>query len=593
MPILNSPGRVFSATRLLPVLVGALLALALLPIMSAGYFGARDNTARLLRANHDAVLDGIESKLRDALDGVAIQMALVARVIAEGKVDPADRPSFSRFMRGVATGQPSVVAVSYLEAEGPMRRWPRETFDEEDLERERITDVDSIWPRASAGSPFWAQPLVSSVLRKGVIPHLQPVIRGGTLIGVIITVVTWDALAEYIGSMDQSITPFVLVGLDRVIVHPNIAQVMTPSGSLPRLTDVNDEHLARIWTDQKRPVFGTHAPRSQTHWSWTGDGLLHAREYFYRAIEGYGSEHWILGFHQDSRATMRERWIVQALLYGSGLLVLLGSLAGWALSRRAVQPAVEIAEAARALERLDFDAVARPALVGSRIKEVRDTSGALIRAANALKRFQTYVPRTLVGQLMEMGNDCAVASDREVTVLFMDLAGYSGFSEGRSATEVATYLNRIFARVGPIIERHGGSIDKYTGDGLMAVWGAPSPVAAHAEKALAAANEIVEALSGTVLADLEQDPRSCRIRLGLHTGRVLAGDLGFPGRTDYTVVGRTVNIAERAQAALKGVANMLPVELAITEATRAAVGLAPDGLERLPDCPGGETVYRV
>jgi class 3 adenylate cyclase len=405
--------------------------------------------------------------------------------------------------------------------------------------------------------------------------------------------VTWDALADYVGTMDQTTTPFVLVGLDRVIVHPSIGQVMTPTGALPKLGDVGDEHLARIWTDQRRPAFGTQGPRSQTHWSWTASGWLQARQYSYRTIDGYGADHWIVGFHQDSRATMRERWIVQSLLYGSGLLLLVGTLAAWGLARRAVQPAAEIAEAARALERLDFDAVARPALVGSRLREVRDTSGALIRAAHALKRFQTYVPRTLVGQLMEMGSDCAAASDREVTVLFMDLAGYSRFSEGRSATEVAAYLNGIFARVGPIIERHGGSIDKYTGDGLMAVWGAPSPVTAHARKALSAASEIVEKLSGTVLADLAADPRSCRIRLGLHTGRVLAGDLGFAGRTDYTVVGKTVNIAQRAQAALKPVADKLPVELAITEATRRAAEIPAEGLERLPDQPGGETVYRM
>jgi adenylate cyclase len=593
MPSPNDAGRAISATRFLPLMVGLLLALTLLPIMAAGYFGARDNTSRLLRLNQDAILDGIEQKLRDALDGVATQMALAARAIADGRADPANREMFSVFMRGVATGQASVVAVSYLEQGGPMRRWPRATLIEDELERDLITDVEAIWPRAQSGTPFWGAPFVSAVLKKGIVPHLQPVVRQGKVIGVIVTAVTWDALADYVGTMEQSTTPFVLVGLDRVIVHPNIAQVMTPTGTLPKLGDVGDNHLARIWTDQQRPAFGTQAPRSQTHWSWTGEGRLQARQYSYRTIEGYGTDHWIVGFHQDSRATMRERWIVQSLLYGSGLLLLIGTLASWGLARRAVQPAAEIAEAARALERLDFDAVARPALVGSRLKEVRDTSGALIRAAHALKRFQTYVPRTLVGQLMEMGGDATAASDREVTVLFMDLAGYSGFSEGRSATEVAAYLNRIFARVGPIIERHGGSIDKYTGDGLMAVWGAPSPVTAHAQKAIAAASEIVEALSGTVLADLAADPRSCRIRLGLHTGRVLAGDLGFAGRTDYTVVGKTVNIAQRAQAALKSVADKLPVELAMTEATRLAAGLPGEGLERLPDTPGGETVYRL
>ncbi len=154
-------GRAFSARRVLPLVVGGLLALLLLPIMAAGYFGARDNTARLLRLNQDG-FRRVEQKLRDALDGVATQMALVARAIADKRVDPDDRASFSLFMRGVATGQVSVLAVSYLERDGPMRRWPRETLVEDALERERITDIEAIWPRAESGSPFWGAPFVSA-----------------------------------------------------------------------------------------------------------------------------------------------------------------------------------------------------------------------------------------------------------------------------------------------------------------------------------------------------------------------------------------------------------------------------------------------
>ncbi len=153
--------------------------------------------------------------------------------------------------------------------------------------------------------------------------------RDGRTIGVIVTAVTWDALADYVGTMDQTTTPFVLVGLDRVIVHPNIGQVMTPTGALPKLGDVGDEHLARIWTDQRRPAFGTQGPRSQTHWELDRLGLVAGAQYSYRTIDGYGADHWIVGFHQDSRATMRERWIVQSLLYGSGLLLLVGTLAAW------------------------------------------------------------------------------------------------------------------------------------------------------------------------------------------------------------------------------------------------------------------------
>jgi class 3 adenylate cyclase len=258
-----------------------------------------------------------------------------------------------------------------------------------------------------------------------------------------------------------------------------------------------------------------------------------------------------------------------------------------------MRPAGEIAEAARALERLDFDAVERPKIAGSRIAEVQDISHALSRAAAVLRRFQTYVPRALVGQLMAMDASASEASDREVSILFIDFAGYSAFSEGRSARDVAAYLNGMFAEIGPLIEESGGTIDKYTGDGLLAVWGAPVADQNHARAAWTASSRIFERVTPLIASQLKDDAASCRMRLGLHTGRVLAGDLGFKGRIDYTVVGRTVNVAQRTQAALKERMGDAPVALAITDAFREAVGLTKEGLAPLPAARGGMAAYRV
>ncbi len=147
-------------------------------------------------------------------------------------------------------------------------------------------------------------------------------------------------------------------------------------------------------------------------------------------MEGYGPDPWTIGYHVDSRATMRERWVVVALFYGSMIALALILLVAWIVGRRAARPAEAMAQAAARLEALDFDAVADPELETSRIREVRRTFHALSRAALALKRMQTYVPRALVSRLVTMGDDRPNAVDAEVTVLFLDLAGYSAFSEG-------------------------------------------------------------------------------------------------------------------------------------------------------------------
>jgi adenylate cyclase len=592
VPPQTASRRAFSAVRVIPLAVGLLAALLLLPVMTLGYLGASDNTGRLLTANRDALLDGLEQKIHDALDGTAAQMTIVAQMIADGRIDSGDRAGFSRFMTGVAQGQTSIVSTSWLEKTGPLRRWLRDGRGEETLDRGVIPVAADIWDRAERErKPFWRGPAMSQLVGAAVIPHVQPVVRQGELVGVILTVLTSESISRYLVRQDEGVTPFILVGKDKVLAHPNIRTAHMISDRLPGLDAVDDAALAVMWRDPRLPA-GVVPGRSDVHWTWLGDGYQ-AQVYSYRRIGDYGGEPWLIGIHRSSNDTFRERWIILGLFWGSGLLLLLAVAFAYFVSRRAIQPAGEIAGAARALERLDFDAVDRPGIAGSRVAEVRDTAHALSRAAAALKRFQTYVPRALVGQLMTMDDTASAAADREVSVLFMDLAGYSAFSEGRSARDVAAYLNGIFAEVGPLIEAAGGTIDKYTGDGLMAVWGAPVADADHARKAWGASLRILERMTPAIAANLSLDPASCRMRIGLHTGRVLAGNLGFEGRIDYTIVGRTVNVAQRSQAALKERMGDAPVGLAITEAFRKTIGLSKDGLAPLPAVTGGEPAYRL
>ncbi len=583
----------YSLQKLLPAGLGLLMLLALLPVMAAGFLGARDNTTRLLRASSDAVVDGLEEQLRATLDPVSLQMATVARYIGSGRIDPQSREEFRRFMIGVVTGQSHIVGIAFLEAEGPFRRWSRDRAEETIEPRKTAPGAEEIWTSAVTGEgPVWHRPFVSEITQTPVILHRQPVLREGRLLGVLMTALTSDSISDFVMNMNSGITPFVLVDRDTVIVHPNIRNAMIQGKGLPGIAAVSDPALAAIWTDPRRPTLRDPHARAQTHWSWVGAGYS-AYQYHYREIAGYGPYPWIVGFHQNSLATFRERLVVEALFYGSGLVLLVVMALAWFMGRLAARPAEGIARAARALEGLEFDAVRRPELEASRVAEVRDTAHALSRAALALKRFQTYVPRVLIQQLMTLGHDRTLAQDRDVTILFLDLAGYTAFANGRSAEAVASYLNGIFAQVGPIIEQGGGTIDKYTGDGLLAVWGALTEDPDHAERAWGAALSIREAMAPEMDRMLAADPRNCRMRIGLHSGRVLAGDLGFKGRMDYTVVGRTVNLAQRTQAALKSMMGTDSVVLGLTETTRRRLSLPLEGLARLQEAPGGEILYRV
>jgi len=160
----------------------------------------------------------------------------------------------------------------------------------------------------------------------------------------------------------------------------------------------------------------------------------------------------------------------------------------------------------------------------------------------------------------------AEAAAREITVLFSDIRGFTSLSETADPEEVVTLLNRYFTRQVEIIFKHGGTLDKFMGDGIMAFWGAPTAYPDHAARAVEAALEMSAALDdfrdelGTLGAALD-------IGIGLHTGNAVVGFIGSDERLDYTAIGDTVNSASRIEGQTKGVSRILA-----SRATREAAG---------------------
>jgi len=154
--------------------------------------------------------------------------------------------------------------------------------------------------------------------------------------------------------------------------------------------------------------------------------------------------------------------------------------------------------------------------------------------------------------------------------MFTDLEGYTDFSSRRPAAEVVSYLNDLLARVGPVIEANGGTIDKYIGDSIMAFWGAPEEQPEHARMACHAACAIVSEVEAFNAARQARGEHACRMRIGLHTGPVSVGNIGFAGRVDYTIIGRTVNVAQRLEQSGRQVAKDSEVVILASGATRAS-----------------------
>ena len=137
---------------------------------------------------------------------------------------------------------------------------------------------------------------------------------------------------------------------------------------------------------------------------------------------------------------------------------------------------------------------------------------------------------------------------REVTILFADISGFTSMSETMSPSAVALLLNDYLSRMTDVIFKYEGTLDKYIGDAIMAVFGAPLDMPDHAPRAIKAALEMQERLAEWN-ADRKEGP-AFRIRIGINSGNAMAGEIGSINKKEYTVLGDTVNTASRLESSV-------------------------------------------
>lgn len=173
--------------------------------------------------------------------------------------------------------------------------------------------------------------------------------------------------------------------------------------------------------------------------------------------------------------------------------------------------------------------------------------------------FSSYVSEKIVDELVRHPERATIGGDhRQITILFLDIKGFTSLSETMPAMELVATLNHYFAALTEVIMAHDGTVDKFLGDGLMAYWGAPLAVADHEQKAVACMLALKEALLR--LQEERSDLPRLTFRAGLNSGDAVAGNIGARGRKmEYTVIGDTVNLAARLEGTAKyyGVDNLV------------------------------------
>lgn len=192
-----------------------------------------------------------------------------------------------------------------------------------------------------------------------------------------------------------------------------------------------------------------------------------------------------------------------------------------------------------------------------------------IRHVVERNRFERFLPKQVVDTMISGKHEIELGGrEMEVTVLFTDIRGFTTLCEKMQPLEVLSLLNDYFAAVTAVVFRHEGTLDKYIGDAVMAVFGAPSSKADDAKKAVRCALDIREVVARLNRERETKNLVSISLGVGLHTGVVVAGTLGSMERMDYTVIGDTVNVAARVE----GLTRSVNTDILVTASTATAAG---------------------
>jgi adenylate cyclase len=369
---------------------------------------------------------------------------------------------------------------------------------------------------------------VQSALKQG---------RGGVIAGDLLLDSTQEVLKRE--KLTASGVAFLFDDDDRILAHPRMSEMMgrEVSGTIPRLRETDMAGVLkaiRAWRagGMSEQLFADPAGRlyAAAFQSIPYAGPANLRVAVVAPVDEFFAN--ILS--ERGRLFAATLGFVAAMV---PIVFFMGSM----LSRSLRALAVETDRIQR------FEPSAAPP-VRSIIREIDDLGHSVATMRSVTQTFSRFVPRRLVERLIETGTPMQLGGTRrEITLLFSDVVSFTAITEKADPTQVMQYTSRYFAAMSHEIMSHSGTVDKFIGDAIMAIWNAPADDPDHAVNACAAALAFQRA-NERLNAEFEREAwPAYRTRIGLHTGEAVVGNIGSEDRMNYTALGATVNLAARLE----------------------------------------------
>ena len=586
-----------------PLNVGivGLAALILIPAAVVLYLGiatARQNTFQMLEGRASEYLDHAVDRVLHNLKPVETQSSYVVDAVVTGRVNPSDKAGFSDFLRGALASLPQVHDLAFIDTDLHVLRINRESGMASHLDWANDPQTREIVDRAATHpDPYWGEFFYVERTGRTMLNYRAPVRRNGKFLGVLVSAVALDDLGNYVTAAAKGPVrnAFIITQKGQVLAHSGTDEL--PAGAsdqrpLPTLPQISD------------PVLSTLGTMGLTRWLGTSDMVarivqVQGEPYMVivRSISGFGEQQWLAGLYFPMALIEGQLGRINRLAISGSIILILSVMGALLLGRGITRPVLQFAAATRRLREKTAGESGR--VEESVFRELDDAGTTLNAVIGAWHKIKSYIPVGLTDRFLRQNDTSAVETEeREITVMFTDIAGFASLAADMEPTEVASFLNEHFTLIADAVETEGGTVDKYIGDSMMAFWEGSDEDENHAEHAFNTALDIASRIRQDNIRRRGAGLEPVRVRIGVHSGKAIVGNLGAPGHLNYTVVGDTVNAAQRVEALGKSLAeDGQDVVVLVSRSTIEQVGMGLEtfstGVHSLAGRYGAIEVYRL
>lgn len=589
----------------LTVTITSLIIAVSLSILAISYYGTARSMLVLSENMTAEISKGIIEKLNTLLSSAEKANAVVNLMIAQGTLDPTDgqrtmdvaaalvshNEGFSSVEIGLPDGSKYKAERG---ADGNIFRYSDVRtstnvirtyyYENPELPNQYKNSVKSLqkgydarkrpWfiKAVSAGKTTWTDMYVSGTSKQLEYSCVTPIYdKDRALIAVASVNINLMTLSEFLGTLkilDHG-RAFVMNDRDQVIAVPIQSVEELDRLFKPRPEGSDEPHqlyAVEEMPDQDiRMALLAYRRDGKTFFELDGKGgePIMARLVSHPFKKGTGFTIGIIFPKRDLLGSISRN--TRVMLLGVLLFLLFAVLVGFRIARGIASSLAVLCEEVDKVSRLELDS---SAVVESRILEVARIDESVRNMKRGLRSFKKYVPSDLVLQLNALKQEAVLGGEkRELSIFFSDIADFTSISEQLTPEELVRWLAAYFNGMSRIVLDNAGTLDKYIGDAIMAFWGAPLPRENHAGLACAAALQCQQYLDRLATECAAESHPVFHTRIGIHTGEVIVGNIGYEERMNYTVIGDAVNLASR----LEGLNKFYQTRIIISEDTFSRV----------------------